>query len=116
MPDLYDIACCFIRRIVAKKHQNIESRLRQVQFLTERSAESVVGKGGLTDNMIEQMNLAFEAREIFKVYVLKNSELEVRAVCDEIVSRTGAEPVSVVGSKFVLYKPSSEKPKIVLPR
>lgn len=75
-----------------------------------------IGKGGLTDNMIEQMNLAFEAREIFKVYVLKNSELEVRAVCDEIVSRTGAEPVSVVGSKFVLYKPSSEKPKIVLPR
>lgn len=74
-----------------------------------------IGKGGLTDNMIEQMNLAFEAREIFKVYVLKNSELEVRAVCDEIVSRTGAEPVSVVGSKFVLYKPSSEKPKIVLP-
>ena len=75
-----------------------------------------IGKGGLTDNMIEQMNLAFEAREIFKVYVLKNSELEVRAVCDEIVSRTGAEPVSVVGSKFVLYKPSSEKPKIVLAR
>ena len=75
-----------------------------------------IGKGGLTDNMIEQMNLAFEAREIFKVYVLKNSELEVRAVCDEIVSSTGAEPVSVVGSKFVLYKPSSEKPKIVLPR
>ena len=75
-----------------------------------------IGKGGLTDNVIEQMNLAFEAREIFKVYVLKNCELEVRAVCDEIVSRTGAEPVSVVGSKFVLYKPSSEKPKIVLPR
>lgn len=71
-----------------------------------------IGKGGLTDSMIEQMNLAFEAREIFKVYVLNNSELNVRSVCDEIVAKTGAEPVSVVGSKFVLYKPSLEKPKL----
>ena len=74
-----------------------------------------IGKGGLTDNMIEQMNLAFEARELFKVYVLNNSDEDVRAVCDEITARTGAESVSIVGSKFVLYKPSTEKPKIVLP-
>lgn len=74
-----------------------------------------IGKSGLSDNMIEQMLLAFEAREIFKVYVLNNSELNVREVCDEVVAKTGAEPVSVVGNKFVLYKPSVEKPKIVLP-
>ena len=74
-----------------------------------------IGKSGLTDNMIEQMNLVFEAREIFKVYVLKNSGLDVRKVCDEIVEKTGAEPVSVVGGKFVLYKPSVENPRIILP-
>lgn len=71
-----------------------------------------IGKSGLSDSMIEQMNLAFEAREIFKVYVLNNSELDVREVCDEIVRRTCSEPVSVVGNKFVLYKPSSVKPKL----
>lgn len=74
-----------------------------------------IGKGGLTDNMIEQMNLAFEAREIFKVYVLNNSDEDVRSVCDEIVRRTGCEPVLVAGSKFLLYKASVEKPRIVLP-
>lgn len=74
-----------------------------------------IGKSGLSDATIEQMNLAFEAREIFKVYVLNNSELDVREVCDEIVARTGCEPVSVVGSKFILYKASVEKPRIVLP-
>ena len=74
-----------------------------------------IGKGGLTDNTIDQMNLAFEARELFKVYVLNNSDLDVRAVCDEIVAKTGCEAVSVVGNKFVLYKKSQEKPKIVLP-
>lgn len=74
-----------------------------------------IGKGGLTDNMIEQMNLAFEARELFKVYVLNNSDEDVRAVCEEIVKRTGCESVLVAGSKMLLYKASVEKPKIVLP-
>ena len=74
-----------------------------------------IGKGGLTENMIQQMNLAFEARELFKVYVLNNSDLEIRQVCEEIVRRTGCESVSIVGNKCVLYKKSQEKPKIVLP-
>lgn len=75
-----------------------------------------IGKGGLTDSMIEQMNLAFEAREIFKVYVLNNSELDVREVCSEIEAKTGCESVSIVGNKFVLYKASETKKKIELPK
>lgn len=75
-----------------------------------------IGKGGLTDSMIEQMELAFDARELFKVYVLNNSDLDVRAVCAEIEAKTGCDPVSVVGNKFVLYKQSQTKPKIVLPK
>ena len=72
MPDLYDIACCFIRRIVAKKHQDIESCLRQVQFLTERSAESVVGKGGLTGEFQFRIHIDFSFLVYFKFELFKN--------------------------------------------
>ncbi len=75
-----------------------------------------IGKGGLTDSMIEQMNLALEAREIVKVAVLNNSDEDVREVFDECSARTGAEQVIVVGNRFVLYRQSSEKKKIELPR
>ncbi len=74
-----------------------------------------IGKDGLSDSMIEQMNLAFEARELFKVYVLNNSDEDVRAVCEEITNRTNSDSVLIAGNKFVLYRKSEKKPKIVLP-
>jgi len=74
-----------------------------------------VGKGGITENLLTQVEQALEAREIIKGTVLNNSGLEAYDVCGEIAQRTGAEPVQVIGNKFVLYKRSKENAKIVLP-
>ena len=73
-----------------------------------------VGKGGITDNIITQMSDALKARELVKGRVLENSLLTAREACDQLAETCRAEPVQVIGSKFVLYKRNEQKPKIEL--
>ncbi|MGE4284311.1 MAG: ribosome assembly RNA-binding protein YhbY [Clostridia bacterium] len=74
-----------------------------------------VGKGGINDNLVEQINDALEARELIKVSVLNNSLMDAKEVCGELSHLTCSEQVQVIGSKFVLYKESKEKKQIELP-
>lgn len=75
----------------------------------------ILGKGGIDENVIKQADDALEARELIKVSVLKNSEVDAREACNMLCESTGCEPVQVIGNKFVVYRPSKEKPSIVLP-
>ena len=45
---------------------------------------------------------------------LENSLLSAREACDRLAEVCRAEPVQVIGSKFVLYKRNEQKPKIEL--
>ena len=73
-----------------------------------------IGKGGITDNIITQMSDALKARELVKGRVLENSLLSAREACDRLAEVCRAEPVQVIGSKFVLDKRNEQKPKIEL--
>ena len=73
-----------------------------------------IGKAGISDNLIAQVDDALEAREIVKVTVLKNSQLDVKEVCFELAHCTNSEPVQVIGNKFVLYRESRDHKKIQL--
>lgn len=73
-----------------------------------------VGKGGITENVIMQADEALEARELIKGSVQQNSELDAREVCQILAEKTGADVVSSIGRKFVLYRASVEHPKIEL--
>ncbi len=75
----------------------------------------IIGKGGLNDNMIADIDAALEARELIKVKILNNSMAEPREASNEIAERIGADVVQVIGGKFVLYRQSVENPTIVLP-
>jgi len=74
-----------------------------------------VGKNGITDNFIKQVEEALEARELIKIKVLNNSLLEAKEVANQIAGKIDAEYVQSLGSKFVLYKESKENKKIELP-
>lgn len=73
-----------------------------------------VGKSGISENFINQIVDVLEARELIKITVLKNSLEETKNICEELANLTGAEPVQVIGNKFVLYKESKENKKIEL--
>ena len=79
----------------------------------------IIGKDGIGDNLIKQANDALEARELIKCRVLENSMLTAREACDELSVLTRSEQVQVIGTKFVLYRPThkrDKKDKIVLPK
>ena len=76
----------------------------------------IIGKGGITENIITQMNDALKARALVKGRVLENSLLTAREAADALNETCRAEVVQVIGSKFVLYKRNEQKPKIELPK
>ena len=76
----------------------------------------IIGKSGITENIIIQMNDALKARELVKGRVLENSLLTAREAADALSETCRAEVVQVIGSKFVLYKRNEQKPKIELPK
>lgn len=73
-----------------------------------------VGKGGVNDNQLKQIDEALEKRELVKVHVLENALLDTRSVCNEVADALGAEPVQVIGKKFIIYKESRENKRIDL--
>ena len=75
-----------------------------------------VGKDGIGDNLIKQVNDALEARELIKGRVLEKSLLTAREAAEELAVAARCEVVQVIGSKFVLYKRNEKNPKIVLPK
>ena len=71
-----------------------------------------VGKDGLGDNLIKQASDALEARELIKGRVLDNNiEYDARLAAEELAKATRSEVVQVIGTKFVLYRPSHRKEK-----
>ena len=73
-----------------------------------------IGKGGISDTLVATVSDALEARELIKMKVLENCDLGVRGAAEELAARTGAEVVSVIGTKCILYRESATKKKIEL--
>jgi len=71
-----------------------------------------IGKDGLSDNFIKQVEDALEARELIKITVLETSGGSAKDFCREIAEAVKAEPIQVIGNKVVLYKKSKKNPKI----
>lgn len=75
-----------------------------------------IGKDGISENFVKQLDDALEARELIKIHILESSFLEPRKAVDELASRTRAEAVQAIGSKVVLYRESRGKKQIELPK
>ncbi len=73
-----------------------------------------VGKGGIPETLVAQVDDALRVRELIKLKVLENSEYSSKEAANEIAQKVGAEVVQVIGGKFVLYKRNPKEPKIVL--
>ncbi len=76
----------------------------------------MVGKGGMSPEIIKQADDALKARELIKGSVLETSPLSAREAAEQIAQATQAQVVQVIGGKFVLYRRNDEKPVIELPK
>ncbi len=68
----------------------------------------IVGKGGISDALIADVEIQLDNRELVKGKVLETAMLSPREASDAICEATGADGVSVVGSKFVIYRLSQK--------
>lgn len=69
-----------------------------------------IGKEGLTDNVINQIEDNLYAHELIKIKVQKSVLDEIKDMAKEIEEKCNAEVVSIIGSKILLYR-YTNKPK-----
>ncbi|MBQ3150629.1 MAG: YhbY family RNA-binding protein [Clostridia bacterium] len=68
-----------------------------------------IGKGGISDALVQQTEDALKARELIKIKALLESvPASPRELADKLSERTGADVIQVVGGCIVLYKENPE--------
>lgn len=72
-------------------------------------AVTQIGKGGVTPELCRAVEDALEAHELIKLGVLENAALTTREAADAVAEGTGADVVSVIGRKIVLFRVSSKE-------
>ena len=63
-----------------------------------------IGKAGLSENLLKQLDDAIEARELIKINVLESSGEDVKALGNEIADSINAICVQTMGNKITLYR------------
>ena len=74
----------------------------------------MVGKSGLSPELVKQADDALTARELIKGRALETAPLSPRDAAEELARETGAEVVQVIGTRFVLFRRNLQSPKISL--
>ena len=64
----------------------------------------MVGKEGVTESLLAEADNQLTTRELVKGKVLEAAMMTPRKVSDQICEALGAEGVSVIGTKFVIYR------------
>ena len=68
-----------------------------------------IGKEGLTDNVIKQIEDNLFAHELIKVKVQNTCEEDKFDLAEEVAKITNCDIVTIIGTKIVLYKLSDKK-------
>ncbi|HZW50204.1 MAG TPA: ribosome assembly RNA-binding protein YhbY [Bacillota bacterium] len=91
-----------------------QKRFLRAMMVTQ-AAVIQIGKGGITDSLVQQTNETLLVREVIKVKVQNNNDEDTEILARELAEACEAELVQVIGHSFVLYKKHPKQPKIVLP-
>lgn len=77
----------------------------------------MVGKSGISPELVKQADDALTKRELIKGKVLtETSPISIREAAQEIAEKSGSEVVQIIGSKFCLFRRNKKEPKIQLPK
>ncbi len=79
---------------------------------------ALVGQKGLTDALMEEINMALDASELIKVKFIDHKEKTLKmALVNEIAQRTASHVAGMIGHVAVLYRAQADlqKRKIKLP-
>ena len=82
-----------------------------------RTATEQIGKNGITDPLLAQIDESLERHELLKINILETAGISGKLCAGELAEALGADVVQVIGAKVTLYRPASdpEKRTIELP-
>lgn len=82
------------------------AKLRSIAMTLQPTTH--IGKNGVTDEVITQVEEQLQAHELIKINVLKNSDFTAKEIAEGLAESAGAEVVQVLGNKITLYKVSTK--------
>lgn len=88
---------------------NSKQRKHLKSLTNTMDVKIIIGKNGISENLIKQVNDTLDANELVKLKILKNNLFEDKDTINEILEKCNCELVSHMGSKFVIYRQSKEK-------
>lgn len=68
-----------------------------------------IGKNGLTSEMVSEFEESLENRELMKVQLLQNTDVEPKEAKAFIEENSNINVVQVIGKVLVLFKPSTKE-------
>ena len=71
----------------------------------------LVGKGGISEVLIEQLDNAIEARELIKITVLETAPGSAKELAVQIANSTNSEVVQTIGNKITLFRQKKKNSK-----
>ena len=74
----------------------------------------MIGGKGLTDAVMNEIELALDQHELIKIKFPSNEKAEKVALLAQITSASSSEPVQLIGRVGVIYRANNE-PKITVP-
>lgn len=66
-----------------------------------------IGKFGVGDTQIAEIDTALELHELIKISVLRNADASAKEMLNTVANLLHAEPITAIGNKIVLYRRSS---------
>lgn len=107
----------WLRQRAAERNKNMITPKQRAEL--KALANSIepafqVGKGGVNDAQVAQIDDYLRVHELVKIKVLDNSLYSAKEAAVEIAEKINAEVVQVIGSKAILYKKNEKEPVIKL--
>ncbi len=88
------------------------ARLKSIAASTETILQ--IGKGGVGEQLVKQVDDALTARELVKLRALETAPEEPGELAQALAEATGSQVVQVIGRRLVLYRKNRKKPVILL--
>lgn len=88
---------------------NSKQRAKLRSLASTISATTIMGKDGLTETVLAQIDRELTARELVKVSVLETAEASAKDYLIQASEALKAEQVCFIGKKFVLYRKSNKQ-------
>lgn len=85
-----------------------KTRAKLRGLASQIDASVIIGKDGITDNVLSQISTELDSRELVKITVL-SSEENYKEMLNQIATALKAEPVCTIGKKLVVYRYSTKK-------